>query len=237
VTEARPEVGVVLADLREHGKSRGANPPHTLAAAADDVLALIANLDSSGMEVDSIVGHSLGGKIALGVRAASAKPRSTWVLDASPSPIRERVSTESSGSASPDKVLTTLERAGRSFVAKEDFQSRLGELDRSVIEWLAMNLEADGDQFRFGPDITVWRALLEDAKARDLWSSVDDERRGPIHFVIAANSPVVSAPDRDRLEKLAKTEPWVEVAVIPDAGHWLHVDALAALVALVVRGL
>ena len=34
---ARPEWGAVLVDLRMHGESQGAPPPHTLASAAVDV--------------------------------------------------------------------------------------------------------------------------------------------------------------------------------------------------------
>ena len=78
--ERRPDWGVVLFDLRGHGKSDGGEPPHTVAACAQDVLALIDELGG----VDAISGHSFGGKVVMATRAA-APARPIWVLDASPS--------------------------------------------------------------------------------------------------------------------------------------------------------
>lgn len=47
IVTARPEWGAVLVDLRLHGESQsGFAKPHTIAAAADDVLALAHELDT-----------------------------------------------------------------------------------------------------------------------------------------------------------------------------------------------
>src|SRR5207247_9427860 len=62
LVQARPEWGVVLADLRLHGDSQGFSPPHTLDAAATDVDGLGRAL---GFPRDAALGHSLGGKVAL----------------------------------------------------------------------------------------------------------------------------------------------------------------------------
>jgi esterase len=82
---ARPDWGAVLVDLRMHGRSQGAPPPHTLDAVAADLERLAADLAGRGMTVGGVVGHSFGGKTALAFRARA--PRGlveTWVLDATP---------------------------------------------------------------------------------------------------------------------------------------------------------
>src|SRR5215217_5600958 len=45
LVEARPEWGVLLVDLRNHGQSHGFAGPHTLAASAADVDRLVESLD------------------------------------------------------------------------------------------------------------------------------------------------------------------------------------------------
>src|SRR5437667_10900659 len=67
---ARPEWGVVLADLRLHGDSQGFSPPHTLDAAAADIDELGRTL---GFSFDAVLGHSLGGKVALRDAARHAR--------------------------------------------------------------------------------------------------------------------------------------------------------------------
>src|SRR5690349_11504323 len=80
LVERRPEWGCALVDLRMHGKSQGAPPPHSLAAAAADVAALAAELGAR-----AIAGHSFGGKVTLAVLAGGTRVDQAWVLDASPS--------------------------------------------------------------------------------------------------------------------------------------------------------
>jgi esterase len=82
----RPGWGAVLVDLRQHGRSGPGAPPHTVAACAEDLAALIATLAGDGRVVRALCGHSFGGKVALAHRRiATATLRQTWVLDASPS--------------------------------------------------------------------------------------------------------------------------------------------------------
>ena len=64
LTERRPEWGVLLVDLRQHGRSERGEPPHTIAACAEDVSALVRELGG----VRAIAGHSFGGKVVLATR-------------------------------------------------------------------------------------------------------------------------------------------------------------------------
>src|SRR3989449_6026697 len=84
LAQARPEWGVVLADLRMHGASQGFPPPHTLEAAAADVDVLGRSLR---VPFDAALGHSLGGKIALLYAARHAAAlRQVWLVGATPAP-------------------------------------------------------------------------------------------------------------------------------------------------------
>src|SRR5690606_2906740 len=59
LVERRPDWGVVLVDLRQHGRSDAGEPPHTLDAAAGDLRALADQLGGS----EAMAGHSFGGTV------------------------------------------------------------------------------------------------------------------------------------------------------------------------------
>src|SRR5258706_330563 len=79
LVQRRPEWGVVLVDLPQHGQSERGEPPHDLAACAADMRALLVELG----DVIAIGGHSFGGKVMLATRGlAPPGLRQTWILDA-----------------------------------------------------------------------------------------------------------------------------------------------------------
>jgi pimeloyl-ACP methyl ester carboxylesterase len=84
VVARRPEWGVVLVDLRHHGRSEPGDPPHTVAACAGDMVALADELSGAGKIVRATLGHSFGGKVMLSARP-HLEPAQTWVLDSTPS--------------------------------------------------------------------------------------------------------------------------------------------------------
>jgi len=82
LAEARDDWGFVLVDLRGHGGSCGAPPPHDLVTTAADLGRLEASVPGP---VRGVLGHSLGGKVAL--QYASTKLGEldqVWVLDSRP---------------------------------------------------------------------------------------------------------------------------------------------------------
>ena len=78
----RGEWAAVLVDLREHGESRGFEPPHTLEATAGDLEALAP--ESVGPGPRAVLGHSFGGKIALLRGRDDPGVRQVWVVDSTP---------------------------------------------------------------------------------------------------------------------------------------------------------
>ena len=86
LVRARPAWGVVLVDLRSHGRSPRM-APHTVEACADDLLRLERMLEGPA---DAVLGHSFGGKVALlharrRPKGPAAKgPAQLWIIDSAP---------------------------------------------------------------------------------------------------------------------------------------------------------
>jgi pimeloyl-ACP methyl ester carboxylesterase len=105
---------------------------------------------------------------------------------------------------------------------------------RALADWLAMNLQPGDGGYHLGLDLEALRALLADYHARDLWSAaLSAELPGEVHLVIAERSGALSQGDRARLDAAG---PPVHVHRV-DAGHWLHLEAGAAVVKLLVSQL
>lgn len=223
VTRARPDIEFLLADLRMHGDSRAAPPPHTLATAAADVSRLA---EKSATEV--ILGHSFGGKVALALLSDAPPPsvRQAWIIDASPG-------RRQAGSRQVDEVMAALDALPETFPDRAAVLAALAErnLPPAIAGWLAQGFIRAADGTFHGFDRAALRALLADHDAADLWSVV----KAPpceVRFVLGGRSDTVGPADRARLEGLGVT-----VDVIAGAGHWVHVDAPDEMVTLLSEAL
>lgn len=223
INERRPEWGVLLVDLRGHGRSPAGEPPHTIAACAADVAALVHSLD---LPVDAIAGHSFGGKVMMATRTL-LEPSQTWILDASPSP---RPGAIDDADNTVTAVLLLMEQLPAAYPRREDFVAAItahGHRE-GLANWLAMNLVAGDDGlYRTRLDLPAIRAMLADYWARDLWSEIA-AGPGAVEFVVATKAASISADDRARLRTLPSH---VTVHDL-DADHWLNLDAPAAVIEL-----
>ncbi|HVK74228.1 MAG TPA: alpha/beta hydrolase [Kofleriaceae bacterium] len=235
VVARRPEWGAALVDLRLHGRSEPGDPPHTVGACADDLAALCDQLAAGGRPITVALGHSFGGKVVLALRTRRALAQ-TWVLDASPS-------ARPGGWDAPDNsvrlVWEALRRHDRGWARRDDFVAALvaDGLAAPLAHWLAMNLvPADGGGLRLRLDLEAVHELLHDYYALDLWPAVEDPALpGALHVVVATRASALSTDDRARL---AAPPPAARLHVHSiDAGHWLHLDAPAAVVDLLATGL
>lgn len=229
--EQRPDWGIVLVDLRQHGRSEPGTPPHTIAACAADLRALLDELPG----IEAIAGHSFGGKVVLATRAlAPPALRQTWMFDASPSP---RPNAEADPDNSVTRVLALMERLPKAWAKRDDFIAALTAAGEALplAQWLAMNVVPASDgQLVLRLDLAALRSMLRDYYAQDLWSiAFDPSLPGELDVVIAERSATLSADDRTRL---ASAPPHVHVYRI-DAGHWLHIEAPANVVELLARDL
>jgi pimeloyl-ACP methyl ester carboxylesterase len=229
--QQRPDWGIVLVDLRQHGRSEPGEPPNTLAACAADLRALFDELP--GIEV--MAGHSFGGKVVLATRAiAPPTLRQTWMFDASPS---ARPGAEADPDNSVPQVLALMERLPKTWPRRDDFIAAVTGAGQPLplAQWLAMNVVPDeSGAYSLRLDLAAVRSMLRDYYRQDLWSvAFDPALPGELHVVIAERSGALSPDDRARL---ATAPPHVHVHRI-DAGHWLHIEAAANVVELLTSGL
>ncbi len=200
----RPEWRVILPDLRLHGGSHDFPPPHTLRTAASDITVLTQAL---GTRADAILGHSLGGKVAL--RYAADYPsglEQVWVVDATPEP------EPYVGSAW--QMLRAVRALPPEFYSRADAAAALERngFTPVVAQWMTSNLEQEGGRYLWRLDFDAIEELLNDASAADLWSVVSDPARATtLHFIKATDSDILSPEALQRPPGEFPSTHWPEV--------------------------
>ncbi|MFT3921220.1 MAG: alpha/beta hydrolase [Myxococcales bacterium] len=223
LVQADPGLSAVLVDLRLHGRSQNFPEPHSVQACADDLVRLIEGLPTP---VTQVLGHSFGGKVALAFHAQRPDLERVMLLDSMPG-ARENAY----GSEQTYEILSLLERLPGPFATREMFLERVvaeGQ-SRPIAEWLGMNLERTSEGFRLRLDTRGIRELLSDYFSLDLWPVIEGSQ-ARVDVVIGGRSAVWRAEDRARFERLAASHPkQFRLHVLPQAGHWVHVDDFEGL--------
>lgn len=236
LVSAHPAWGAVLVDLRMHGASKKLAPPHTVAAAAADLVALESKVPGP---IRGVLGHSFGGKVALAylVDRAAREPgalQRLFLLDSNPG-----LRPQARGSESTLEVIAMLRTLPATFATRRDFIELVKSKGHTeaIAQWLAMNLARtdDGRSFRFAIDLDAIDALLADYFARDLWSALEpppDDTR-----VVAINGGKSKVYDDEASARLARAASrWPDrlvVHTLPGIGHWIHVEAFEGTFSLV----
>ncbi len=220
----QPDRRFLLLDLTGHGESPVPGEADSLADVAQDVLSTAA---ARGFGAVEIVGHSLGGRVALHAVAASPSViRRVTLLDIPPGPIPEAMS--DSGS-----VLQILLRApstapDRAAMRKFFIDERLTP---HLADWLLMNLTAaeggGGVTWRF--DRQALARLHTRVNGEDLWP-IAERFADRLMEICGARGGYVSEEDVPRFEKLG-----VPVHTV-SSGHFVHVEGLEELLPLLVSG-
>ena len=212
---------VTLLDLPDHGHS----PWTDRVDYVDMAERLAAELDLSGEPV-TLVGHSMGGKVAM--QLALRRPellRALVVVDIAPVeyPLSggrtEDPDEEASPFAAYIAAMQAIDLTGLRSRTEADDALRDVVPSRMVRGFLLQNLEREGTAgWR-------WRLNLE-VLCRDL-----DRLRGfpepppgaryegPVLWIAGANSHYVLDRDRDRMQQLF---PSTRLVRIKNAGHWVH---------------
>ncbi|MES1187923.1 MAG: alpha/beta hydrolase [Myxococcales bacterium] len=245
LAKLRPEYRFCLVDLRHHGDSQGAPPPNTLAACAGDLAALIAEL---GQEPEVILGHSFGGKTALMfAQLFPGRARQLWVLDSNP------------GSQEPtaaNEVIRVIQAVRNTATPAADRAHVVAELvgqglSSGTANWLATNLQRQPEGFVWRFNLDAIYELMLDYFRVDLWGVLESGAAdSDFRVVVAERSDRWAPENRARLEAMLETvranhgregtvrgSGTVELHIVPNAGHWLHVDNPAFLLELISQNL
>lgn len=222
----RPDVGMALVDLRQHGGSQGFDPPHTLERTTAD----LDSLDRAG-QFRAVIGHSFGGKIALLRGREDDGVEQVWVLDSTPAAVAR--------DSGPGTLIRLMRALPATFESRNAAVERLRQqgVARPTARWLATNLKHGDDTFRWRFDLDDMEAMLQNFYRTDLWSIVEAPRPGlTIHFVRATGSPVLGAEAVGRIRAAGEETGRVFLHEIT-GGHWINADNPDRLIDLLARDL
>jgi pimeloyl-ACP methyl ester carboxylesterase len=204
--------GTVYAlDLRNHGDSPHA-PTHSLADCVGDLQEWVT---AHAQEPVRLIGHSMGGQVAMGFAAALPDLVSgIAVLDIAPRPYP------------PDhqKELRALRTDIRGCRTRAELDALLSPLlpDPGVRQFILTNAVREGEGFR-------WRLNVEALAGSTVSSDFADfagRYEGAALLVACGKSTYVEEEDRALMRRYF---PAVRVSAIPEADHWPHISAPAAL--------
>ena len=215
----------IFPDARNHGKSAH-TPEMTIPAMAKDVLAL---LDSRSLKTATLIGHSMGGKVAMsaGSRWSDRFPQLV-LLDIAPVDYNILL-TERSDEIKFYVIITQMQQMlAISLAGKKREQVTKELMDRirnkKVVDLLASNLSHEGESLK-------WRCGVENlARGYDNvaeWSQTEKPYLGRVLVLAGEHSRhtnMLPLHGKSLASLYTAMFPNVEIQVIQGAGHWVHVD-------------
>lgn len=205
---------VFLVDLRNHG-----NSPHSeefnYTVMADDLKEFI---EQHHLENPIILGHSMGGKVAMFFAASHPDLFEKMIIvDIAPKyyPVHHQKILEGLEAVEINKIDSRKE-------AEEQMSKHIG--DMGVRQFLLKNLKrTNHDGFAWKLNLPVIRDNIENVgEALD----TDHPIKKPVLFVRGAKSDYIQDEDKAEIRKIF---PLAQVVTIKDAGHWIHAEQPEAL--------
>lgn len=205
---------VFSVDLRNHGRSPRATDM-SYPALADDLLALI---ERQGLERPYLVGHSMGGKVAMAL--ALSTPYAVGglsVIDVAPLSYVDRLT---------HQVHSAIDAMARA-------TPRTAAADALLAQWLMPRVDSHHlyvDRQCFLPAIAMSMHALcgFPSLLRHLSSEL------PLHAIVGSQSDCVQPAHAERYRPMF---PHARIELIEGAGHWVHADRPQALLDSLRRAL
>jgi pimeloyl-ACP methyl ester carboxylesterase len=213
---------VLAPDLRNHGSSPHDAEMNYSAMVAD----VVAWMDAVGLERAEVMGHSMGGKVAMELACRHpARVAGLTVVDIAPRAYFW-VGHRASFAAMNELNLADLRSRAD---AELRFESRVPSWP--LRKFLATNLErTEAGAWRWQINLPVLTAALPVLEGNPLGAS--DAYLGPVRFVAGGQSNYIEADDHATIRRHF---PAARIDVIPESGHNPHMEAREAFVRL-VRG-
>lgn len=217
--ELKKRFQVLSIDLRNHGLSFHSDS-HTYQQQAEDILSLLQYLN---IQQCSIIGHSMGGKVAMKVTAmAQNMVDKLVVLDMAP--VAYHV-------ARHDNVIQGLKAVQQAQPAHR----------KEALEILAQHIEMEGVRQFLGKslyknhDHFSWRFNV-DSLQKNYWDILDWETVPPVKvptlFIKGGESDYLTAEHQPLVKKQFVN---AKAHVISNTGHWLHAEKPAEVLRAITK--
>ncbi|KAH6806136.1 alpha/beta-Hydrolases superfamily protein [Perilla frutescens var. frutescens] len=237
---------MVMVDLRNHGKSaeiEGLLAPHNLENAAKDLANMVR---AEGWDwPDVVIGHSMGGKIAMQFAQSCANgdygdnvslPKQLWVLDSVPGKLIPR-----NEEGEVEKVLQILQSLPSEIPSRKwlvDHMLKLG-FSKSLSEWIGSNLKKSGEHETWAFNLDGAVQMFSSYSEMDYWPLLEHPPNGMEIDIVRAeksgrwDTDIIQQLERLSSRRVDETKGKVSVHVLPNAGHWVHVDNPKGLLEIV----
>jgi hypothetical protein len=95
-------------------------------------------------------------------------------------------------------------------------------------QWLSSQYNAESKAFNF--DVETAESLVRDFDKQDFWMQLGSLQEGvSVHMVQAGRNPAWEMIQPEVQHYAAQNHRWLQCYLLPDAGHWVHVDDLPGL--------
>ncbi len=200
---------VLLPDLRNHGRSPHA-PSMDYRVMTDDLIGLF---DAEAIDKVAVVGHSMGGKVAMAL--ALTRPErvaALIVVDIAPVTYGRHLH-------GYIEAMRHMNLVGIGSRAEADQALASAVPEPMVRQFLLTNLERHTEHYHWRIPLDI---LADQMPLLEGFPELTPSFAGPTLFIHGGRSPYVGEAHREIIRRLF---PQAELACIPEAGHWLHVEA------------
>lgn len=208
---------VINLDMRNHGRS-GWHDSMSYALMAEDVK---ETLDHLGLEQVMLLGHSMGGKIAMEF-ALRYPDRVNKLILADISPVQNKPRHLEILSALDGIELDNLQSRQQA-----DQQLALSVTETGVRQFLLKSLYKEGERFRWRFNV---KALIANYPQLLAAPSSEGPYPGPTLFIKGAESDYLLPEHQHQIQQLF---PHSKAKVIMGTGHWLHAEKPVAFAKIV----
>lgn len=199
---------VILVDVRNHGRSP-TDKSMTYQEMAADIFELADHL---GIETFSVIGHSMGGKIAMACALTQAQRINQLVVaDIAPSQYSDKHSDVFMGL----KQVQQLQAENRS----EADNILAGYVETpEVRQFLLKSFQRGDDGFEFIYNV---EELHNNYHLIRGWPELEESYTGPTLFIDGEKSDYINDSNRDSIQQFF---PFAQISTIANTGHWLHAE-------------
>jgi len=222
-----PKIHCLIADQRNHGDSPPREGPHTMFAAAHDMISLCDSLNATP---NVIIGHSLGGKIASTMAALLEKqnraPTQVWIFDS----IVDATSLQDPAfqSQSVVQVIQHIKDTPLPIPSSKWLQQHFLDagFSKDIAAWMTTNIRKVGDKaYTWKFDLVGCEELFIDYLNTSLWEFLlFPPSAVKVNFVIAEKSPRWNQATLQRFDDIAKIQPRTRFHTLTGSGHNVHFE-------------